>query len=413
MASYTIHNPGYTENETKYVAGKGAFLIKENGQSILDAGLAAGCHILGHSHNEIVSALREQAEQGVIFLNNNTQIKHLSEQLAEVLPPLLNNFVFCNSGSEATQRALRYARAATGKDKIASFQGGWHGMNEWTLRDDGGRFSLNDHRLPSGIPDSVLQHSVLLPYNDSMAFDIIEKNKSTLAAICIEPIQGSNPRDDIIPFLRRLEQLCKENGILIIYDEIISGFRIGISGATGTWGLTPDIVTYGKILGGGLPVGLVAFTDSVSRMTFRDQYKKMLSGGTFSANPLMAKVASTVINILKQKDYAVIDTLAATFRSETNKKLISLNIPCRLSGFASINRLYFTDQPIKNRAQRDSLELNYEFQKIFRDHMMQLNVLWPTNGIVFTGFCHNEQIIRELSDKIVDALKKCIETQHV
>ncbi|WP_111809515.1 aminotransferase class III-fold pyridoxal phosphate-dependent enzyme [Aeromonas allosaccharophila] len=412
MTSYTIHNPGYTDNAPKYVASKGAFLINENGHAILDAGLAAGCQILGHSHDEIVSALCEQVQQGTIFLNNNTQITTLAELLAEVLPPSLNNFVFCNSGSEATQRALRYARAATGKDKIASFHGGWHGMNEWTLRDDGGRFSLNDHRLPSGIPDSVLQHSILLPYNDSMAFDIIEKNKNELAAICIEPIQGSNPRDDIIPFLRKLEQLCKDNKILVIYDEIISGFRIGLSGATGAWGLTPDIVTYGKILGGGLPVGLVAFTDSISRMTFRDQYKKMLSGGTFSANPLMAKVASTVINILKRQDYAVIDTLSATLRAETNKKLTSLNIPCRLSGIASINRLYFTDQPFKNREQRDFLELNNEFQKMFRNHMMQLNVLWPTNGIVFTGFCHNEQIIKELSNKIVEALKKCIETQY-
>ncbi|MFB0584301.1 aminotransferase class III-fold pyridoxal phosphate-dependent enzyme [Aeromonas salmonicida] len=412
MTLYTIHHPGYVENTTKYIAAKGAYLINENGQSILDAGLAAGSQILGHSHSEIVSALCEQAEQGIIFLNNNDKIQNLAEQLAEILPPSLNNFVFCNSGSEATQRALRYARAATGKDKIASFHGGWHGMNEWTLRDDGGRFCMNDHRLPNGIPDSVLQHSILLPYNDNMAFDIIEKNKNELAAICIEPIQGSNPRDDIIPFLIQLEQHCKKNGILVIYDEIISGFRIGISGASGAWGLTPDIVTYGKILGGGLPVGLVAFTDSISRVTFRDEQKKMLSGGTFSANPLMAKTASTVINILKRQDYTAIDRLAEILRAETNNRLISLNIPCRLSGVASINRLYFTDQLIKNRAHRDRLELNSEFQRMFRVQMMQLNVLWPTNGIIFTGFCHNESLMKELSDNIVAALKICMEKHY-
>ncbi|MGU5646344.1 aminotransferase class III-fold pyridoxal phosphate-dependent enzyme [Aeromonas caviae] len=405
MDKYVIHHPGYNANTERYIAAEGAFLIKENGAAVFDAGLGAGSQILGHCHNTIVDALKRQVGKGILFLNNNPQIHLLAEQLCSVIPKKLNNFVFCNSGSEATQRAIRYARAATSKNKIASFHGGWHGMNEWTLQDDGSRFGNKDARLPSGIPLSILEHSILLPYNDDQAFEILSKNKEHLAAVCIEPIQGSNPRGDIIPFLQHLEKLCKDNNILIIYDEIITGFRLGIGGACEKWSLNPDIVTYGKILGGGLPVGLVAFTDEISQLTFTDKEKRMLSGGTFSANPLMATAACAVINCLKSRDYSVIDNLASILREQTNKQLIEMKMPCRLSGEASINRLYFTDQPVQNRAHRDRMELDSNFQHRFRENMMKLDVLWPTNGIIFTGFCHDEKIIADLSLKIVSALQ--------
>ncbi|MCF5853280.1 MULTISPECIES: aminotransferase class III-fold pyridoxal phosphate-dependent enzyme [Aeromonas] len=409
MEKYTIHHADYEKDATKYISSKGAFLINENGSSIFDAGLGAGSQILGHCHDDVIHSLKEQAERGMLFLKNNPQIHLLAEQLSCVLPHELKNFVFCNSGSEATQRAIRYARAATSKNKIASFHGGWHGMNEWTLQDDGGRFGGQDIRLPSGIPLSILEHSILLPYNDQLAFDILSQNKNQLAAICIEPIQGSNPRGDIISFLKKIEAFCKDNGILVIYDEIITGFRLGIGGACTKWKLNPDIVTYGKILGGGLPVGLVAFTDEVSQLTFKNKEKRILSGGTFSANPLMATTACAVINCLKHRDYSLIDNLASTLREQTNKKLTELGIPCRLSGEASINRLYFTDIPIQNRAHRDQVELDTTIQQRFRENMMKLNVLWPTNGIIFTGFCHNKEMITEFGSKIVSALQITLE----
>ena len=405
MDKYVIHHPGYNTSTARYIAAEGAFLIKDNGAAIFDAGLGAGSQILGYSQNTVVDALKKQVEKGILFLNNNTQIHLLAEQLCSVIPRVLNNFVFCNSGSEATQRAIRYARAATRKNKIASFHGGWHGMNEWTLQDDGSRFGNKDDRLPSGIPLSILEHSILLPYNDEKAFEILAENKDHLAAVCIEPIQGSNPRGDIIPFLKSLENFCKKNNILIIYDEIITGFRLGIGGACEKWNLNPDIVTYGKILGGGLPVGLVAFTDEISHLTFEDKEKRMLSGGTFSANPLMAAGACAVINCLKSRDYSVIDNLASILREQTNKQLIDMNIPCRLSGEASINRLYFTDQPVQNRAHRDRIELDSSIQHSFRENMMNLDVLWPTNGIIFTGFCHDEKMMNDLGLKIVSALQ--------
>lgn len=411
MSHYRLHHPGY-HSDVVVTSASGSYLQLEDGRKLFDAGLAAGSQILGHNHPAVTQALLAQIADGVLFLYNNQQIHHLADKLTACLPAPLKHFVFCNSGSEATQRALRYARAATGRSKIACFAGGWHGMNEWTLLDDGGRFDYATTKLPDGIPDSILSHTLLLPYNDERAFDLLERHKDDLAAICIEPVQGSNPRCDIIPFLKELEARCKKNGILIIYDEIITGFRLSLAGASSIWQLEPDIVTYGKILGGGLPIGLVCLTEDVACKTFLDKGKRMLSGGTFSANPLVAASAIAVLNTLQKADYNQLNDMAEQFRMATNQKIGKLNIPCVMGGAGSISRLYFTNKPVANRAQRDALEAPHAVQRHFRDIMFERGILWPTNGIIFNGFCHDNAQLDDLSDNIVAALSIVMEPSN-
>lgn len=412
MSHYLLHHPGYHSNDMVVTSASGSYLHLADGRRLFDAGLAAGSQILGHNYPTVTQALLSQIPHGLLFLNNNQQIHHLAEKLTACVPTPLKHFVFCNSGSEATQRALRYARAATGRNKIACFAGGWHGMNEWTLLDDGGRFDCVTAKQPDGIPASILSHTLLLPYNDERAFELLEHHKNDLAAICIEPIQGSNPRSDIVPFLTELEARCKTHGILIIYDEIITGFRLSLGGASSAWQLKPDIVTYGKILGGGLPIGLVCFTDDVASQTFLDNTKRMLSGGTFSANPLMAATATAVLNCLQQADFSLLNDMAEQFRNATNQKIDKLNIPCAMAGAGSINRLYFTNKPVRNRAQRDALEAPHTVQREFRNIMLERGILWPTNGIIFNGFCHTQAELDHLSDNIVAALSISMEPSN-
>tara|TARA_B100000965_G_scaffold372562_1_gene362346 strand:- start:15022 stop:16263 length:1242 start_codon:yes stop_codon:yes gene_type:complete len=412
MPSYTLHHSGYKAEDFEVESASSNYLHLRDGRKLLDVGFGAGSQILGYSPPTVVEAIKKQSKNGVLFLNNNRQINILAEQLLSCLPKPLKHFVFCNSGSEATQRAIRYARAATNKNKIACFAGGWHGMNEWTLMDDGGRFDNPKPNLPSGIPDDILKHSLLLPYNDDKVFELLKENKDQLAAICVEPTQGSNPREDIVPFLKKVEEFCKSNGIIVIYDEIITGFRLSLGGASTAWQLEPDIVTYGKILGGGLPVGLVAFSHEVASNTFLDSSKQMLSGGTFSANPLVAATASSVLECLHKEDYDSLNYNAECFRNHTNNKLKSLDIPSYLMGAGSISRVVFTDKPIRNRAERDKFEAHYLVQQRFRDSMLKREILWPKNGIIFTSFVCTKAHLEYLSDSIVASLAEVLRDRN-
>lgn len=405
---YTLHHSGYGKDcQPEIVSAEGAYLHTRDGRRLLDMGLGAGSQILGHAHPSVVEAVQQQIRTGSIYLNNNPQIHGLCERLVDVLPPSQRHFVFCNSGSEATQRALRLARAATGRERIACFQGGWHGMNEWTLLDDGGRFGAGHMRLPDGIPALVCDHTLLLPYNDERAFALIDEQGASLAAVIIEPVQGSNPRDDVRLFLKTLEERCHQHGILVIYDEIITGFRLDLDGASGYWELCPDIVTYGKVLGGGLPIGLVTCTDAVAEKTFGSSSKRILTGGTFSANPLVAATASAVLDTLRQCQFADINALGSLMRDRLRDAFNREALPLSTIGIGSISRVTFTNQPFRNREERDALELPPAVQQRFRQLLLEQGIVWPTNGIVFTGFCHDAATIERMCDAVLSVAKAC------
>jgi glutamate-1-semialdehyde 2,1-aminomutase len=404
-----LHNSGYeNKNSSMFVKSEGAFLYDAQGKKYLDAGLGAGSQILGHAHPAVTEAIVNQAKSGCLYLHNNPIVQEFVENIAGVLPAALTDIVLCNTGTEATQRALRLARAATGKDRIAYFHGGWHGMNEWTLLDDGGRFGTAKPINPDGIPRHILESSLVLPYNDEEAFSVIKQHSNELACIIIEPVQGSNPRVDIVNFLSELRDVCTKYNILLVFDEIITGFRLGISGATQFFGINPDIATYGKILGGGLPIGLVAFTREVANITYNNASKTMLTGGTFSANPLVCAAASKTINILRDSDYSELTNFGDFLLNKTNNALSENKIPFRMIGCDSIFRVAFTEKKFKNRLERDLFECGPEVQKKFRTEMLRNNVIWPTNGIIFIGFCHNKDVLTDLSEKILLAASKCL-----
>ena len=400
--NYIIHNNGYDiVNEPLIASSQGSFLKSISGEKYFDPGLGAGSQILGYSNKQITNAIKNQIEKGTIYLHNNLNIQSFTKKLTEILPSQFTNFVYCNSGSEATQRALRIARVATGRKKIAYFHGGWHGMNEWTMNNDGERFGKFFIPREDGIPKTLKKNSILLPYNDDKAFDIIQAYSNELACIIVEPVQGSNPRNDITDFLNKIQQICKRFDILFILDEIITGFRLGIGGACKLWNLFPDIITYGKIIGGGLPIGLVSLTNEIAYRSFGDKNKFVPTGGTFSANPLVATAGLSVLNILDTKDYNYINQLGELLRSLVNSYYKKYGIPLSIIGTNSISRIVFTDQKFKNRMERDYLEQGTQKKQIeFRKKMLGKNILWPNNGILFTGFCNTKKEIENLAAKI-------------
>ncbi len=406
--NYTIHNNGYDIISQPVIASaNGSFLKSASGEKYFDPGLGAGSQILGYSNKSITDAIKNQIEKGSIYLHNNLNIQSFTKKITEILPSELTNFIYCNSGSEATQRALRIARVATGRKKIAYFHGGWHGMNEWTMNNDGDRFGKFSIPKEDGIPITLKKDIILLPYNDDKAFEIIQANSNELACIIIEPVQGSNPRNDITDFLNKIQQTCKELDILFILDEIITGFRLGIGGASKLWNLRPDIITYGKIIGGGLPIGLVSLTNEITARSFGDKNKSVPTGGTFSANPLVASAGLSVLNILDTKDYNYINQLGELMRSLVNSYYKTYGIPLSVIGTNSISRIVFTDQKFKNRMERDYLEQGTQNKQIeFRRKMFVKNILWPNNGILFTGFCNTKKEIEDLANKISETSKE-------
>ena len=407
---YRILNPGYGDSDQRFSRGEGNYLFSENGEKYIDMVMGAGSLVFGHADPQITAQTAQQMANSSLYLQNNHCVHDLIGLIDGKLPYQLANYMFCNTGSEATQRAIRLARAATGKMHVASFQGGWHGMNEWTLLDDGGRFGQCPITSYSGIPEVALSYSMLLPYNDVAAFSELEKHADKLAAIIIEPLQGSNPQPDIQGYLHQLVALCKKLGILVIFDEIITGFRIAPGGASEEFNLTPDIVTYGKIIGGGLPLGLVVCSNEIYDATFADPQKSILTGGTFSANPLSAAAGFATLSKLDQRCYEHLDDLSDFFRNTLNDMFETRSLPFRAGGYKSINRVYFTDKPFDNRTQRDALELPTEAQAHFRQLLWQEHIIWPTNGIVCLPVTQDKETLSEVFTHLVNAAEKVVTT---
>jgi glutamate-1-semialdehyde 2,1-aminomutase len=278
-------------------------------------------------------------------------------------------------------------------------------MNEWTLLDGGGRgFNFSRVENTTGIPSAINNFILQLEFNCDEDLGILEENRESLAAIILEPIPGSCPLLNV-DYLKKLEKICKENGILIIYDEIITGFRVSQGGIAALFGLAPDIVTYGKVLGGGLPLGLVAMTDQVAEGTFLDKGKSALAGGTFSGNPLVAVAALRVLNLLKSENYSNINQDGDYIRSALNNYFLSNNMPLSMIGFGSISRLLYTKELVKNRTERDVAEFGIVDQSKIVRNIYSNGIYWAPSGLIFNSFCHNANDLEAFINAITDSVQ--------
>lgn len=405
-----LFNSGYEFKDALIIeSAQGPYMIDVSGNRYIDTGMGAGSMILGHAHPPVVEKITGQAPKGSIFVQPSKYAYALKEKILENLPEKYGGVVFCNSGSEATIRAIRLARAYSGKSTIALFSGGWHGSHDTVLAGD-------DHDTPenrpatkplsTGIPKHLHDDVLMLPYNKPEAFDLIREEAHRLALVIIEPVQGSNPRSDIIPFLKGLSETCAENGVLLAFDEIITGYRLSLGGAVDCFGIAPDIITYGKILGGGLPVGAVVFNGEIASRVFGETTESFFTGGTFSANPLTMVAGLEVLRCLKESDYQYINGLAEKMRGACNDYFRKNTYPLQMIGCHSISRIIFTDKKIENRRARDRNELPPSSQALFRKLMILNGVLHPSNGIVFLSFAHGDEHV----EKIVSSIKNAVDT---
>jgi len=279
--------------------GAGPFLFDVDGNRFIDYVLSWGPLVLGHAHPRVVAALEAALRRGTSYGAPTELETRLAEAICRLMPGL-EMVRFVNSGTEATMSALRLARAFTGRDKIIKFAGCYHGHADSLLVKAGSGVATLGLPDSPGVPRGAAQDTLTAPYNDLGAVEaLLHTNPGQVAAVIVEPVAGNM---GVVPpeegFLSGLRQLTQENGALLIFDEVMTGFRVALGGAQSLYGVSPDLTTLGKVIGGGLPVG--AYAGSREIMQQVAPAGPVYQAGTLSGNPLAMTAGLTTLEVLSE-----------------------------------------------------------------------------------------------------------------
>ncbi|MDB6056523.1 MAG: pyridoxal phosphate-dependent transferase [Verrucomicrobiales bacterium] len=337
---------------TPFFANKvsGSHVFDVDGNDYIDYVGTWGPAILGHAHPKIIKAVKDTAEQGTSFGIPNPLEVTMAKLVCDAVPSV-KKVRMCNSGTEACMSAIRLARGFTKRDKIIKFDGCYHGHADSLLVKAGSGALTFGNPDSAGVPAAFTQHTIVLPYNDEDAVTAAFKaNPNQIAGIIVEPVPGNAglyvPKPGYLEFLRKSTQ---ENGALLIFDEVMTGFRLARGGAQERFGITPDLSTFGKIIGGGLPVG--AFGGRAEIMDCLAPLGPVYQAGTLSGNPLaMAAGIATLEELAASNAYQTLEHLGAILEAEMKNAAISAGVPVQFNRVGSMFCGYFTSEPVHNLA---------------------------------------------------------------
>jgi glutamate-1-semialdehyde 2,1-aminomutase len=369
---------GNFSNDVVIREGRGSHVWDENGKEYIDYLIGSGPMLVGHAHPEVTAAAQARVASGTTFFTNNRWGIELAEAIVGAVR-CAEQVRFVSTGSEADLYAMRVARAFTGRDKVLKFEGGYHGMSDYSL------MSLAPKRpgnFPSAVPDSAgiprsLRDEMLIaPFNDlAVTRSLVEEHKKDLGAIIVEPFQR------IIPpapgFLQGLRDLTQEYEIPLIFDEVVTGFRLAYGGAQEYYGVTPDICTLGKVIGGGFPLAAIAGRADIMAYFDRGKVgedKFLMQIGTLSGNPVAAAAGLATLEILRRP--GTYEALLATGRkliSALETKLRQYGVAAQVIGEPPLFDVVFTDQPIQN--YRGMLTGNAETARKFNALLRERGIL--------------------------------------
>jgi len=306
-------------NPIFFERAEGAYLFDADGNKYIDYIGSWGPMIMGHSHPAIVNAIKEQAERGTSYGAPTSLESDVASLIIQCIPSI-EKIRMVNSGTEATMSAIRLARGFTNKDKIIKFEGCYHGHVDSLLIKAGSGVSTFGLPDSPGIPKDLAKHTVTCKYNDVEGFlSIFNSIKDDLAAVIVEPIAGNM---GFVPgnheFLETLRECTQSNGSLLIFDEVMSGFRVSLGGAQEVFNIEPDLTALGKVIGGGLPVG--AFGGKAKIMNYLAPEGPVYQAGTLSGNPLAMAAGSTLLKLLiKDNPYQMLEMQAKKLLSGIKK----------------------------------------------------------------------------------------------
>ena len=354
--------------------GKGSRVWDEDGNEYVDYLIGSGPMLLGHGHPEVLDAIREQLPKGLTFFANNAAGIELAEQICDAMA-CGDQVRYVTSGGEADMYAMRLARAFTGRDKIMKFEGGYHGMSaeaQMSLAPD----KLTNFPLAvpdsAGIPSGVRDEMLVAPFNDiEFARSLIAEHGHEIAGIIVEPLQR------VIPpapgFLQTLREECDKYGIVLVFDEIVTGFRFAYGGAQELYGVTPDVCTLGKIIGGGFPLAAIAGKADI--MAHFDKEKVGADGflmqlGTLSGNPIAAVAGMKTMEILRRPgQYDKLRGLGKTLMTAISEHLGKAGFDHQIVGDPTLFDVLFTSGTIKDYRDvyKADAARNLRFNKLLRE----------------------------------------------
>lgn len=355
--------------------GRGSRVWDEGGKEYVDFLIGSGPMLLGHGHAEVLDAIKSQLARGMTYFANNALAVELAEEICNAVA-CANQVRFLASGGEADMYAMRLARAYTGRDLIVKFEGGYHGMSAEAQMSLAPTRSVN---FPAAVPDSagipqvVRDQMLIAPYNDVTYLEsLLSEFGPKVAAIIVEPLQRIIP--PMPGFLQALRDLCDRYGIILIFDEVVTGFRLAYGGAQETTGVVPDLCTLGKIIGGGFALAAVAGRKDVMAHFDRSKVgddKWLMMLGTLSGNPLAAAAGLKTMEILRRSGaYDQLNSngerLMATFRHYLDQA----GIAHRIVGHPTLFDILFIDRDVRNYRDVQSADAKRaaKFNAVLRDH---------------------------------------------
>jgi glutamate-1-semialdehyde 2,1-aminomutase len=374
--------------------GEGKYIVAEDGRRFIDFCLSWGALILGHNNPAVRGAVTAAVRNGTSFGAPTQSETELARLIISCIPSI-ERIRFVNSGTEAVMSAVRLARGFTGRDVVIKFDGCYHGHSDGLLVSAGSGVAGLARSSSGGVPEDVVRNTVSLPFNDPGSLErVITRDHKKIACVLIEPVPANMglvlPREG---FLEKVRKLTARYGIVLIFDEVISGFRMGLSGAQGVFGITPDLTTLGKIIGGGLPVG--AFGGRKEIMDHLSPDGDVYQAGTLSGNPLTMAAGIATVKRLKErrKDYARMEKLVGDFAGEWQKCA-----PYTINHAASMFAIFYTKRPVSNYTDACGQDKN-EFRAHYR-RCLDAGIYLPpaTCETSFISVCHGagdlEKILR-------------------
>jgi len=378
---------------------EGAYLYDEDGNKYIDYVGSWGPMIVGHTHPEVIKAVEAVLHNGLSFGAPTELETQMADRVCELVPSL-EMVRMVNSGTEATMSALRLARGFTGRDKIVKFEGCYHGHSDSLLVKAGsGALTLGVPTSP-GVPASLAEHTITLTYNDSeQVRETFQQLGDQIAAIIVEPVAGNmNCVPPAEGFLQTLREVCNQHGTVLIFDEVMTGFRVALGGAQQHYGVTPDLTTLGKVIGGGMPVG--AFGGKREIMEQIAPLGPVYQAGTLSGNPVAMAAGLTTLNLISQPGF--FEQLGETVIQLTEglrERARANNIPLTTNQVGGMFGYFFTEEEtVSNFAQVSNC--NIERFKTFYHGMLEQGVYLAPSAFEagFVSATHTDQDIEATLD---------------
>lgn len=384
----------------------GAYMTDADDNQFIDLINSWGPMILGHAHPAIEKAISSTLKGSVSFGAPSASEVEMGEIICSMVPSV-EKVRMVNSGTEATMSAIRLARGYTGKAKIIKFEGCYHGHGDSFLIAAGsGALTMGIPNSP-GVTEGVAQDTLIARFNDlGSVEELVKANRDQIAALIVEPVPGNMgcvlPREG---FLQGLRDLCSHEGIVLVFDEVMSGFRLAPGGAQELFKVNPDLTTLGKIIGGGMPVG--AFGGRQEIMDYLAPEGPVYQAGTLSGNPIAMAAGLTMLKYLKsnQQVYSKLDQTTSHIASGIKRQLDKLGLPYKINQIGSMMSLFFTSQPVYDYETAASSETGL-FTQYFQS-MLSSGVYLPPSQ--FESWFISTSITEEISDQILEASFKSLQ----